>query len=414
MNKIIRLLILMILFPFVSEAQNLNKENIATAYRPDDASLHPIYRIFHQNDSISLVFYEVNLAELTYKRADDSTTHFARATFHYDIYRTYNGKNLVDSGSAYIYDISNYGKDVSSLGHFEIKIKEGYNYVMIIRLEDMNADAGSIHLIDIDKTDELGRQNFYLKASDNLPMVYDYVERNKNYWVIQRDSLRKYAFVKYFKPNLSAAHPPMTGGMPKKRTIKADTTYRLAFENGISEAVQFSRQGYYHIYLDSSKQKGFSVFQFTSNYPYITTPMQMLMPLRYLTSKNEFKSLATARDTKKAVDEFWIKIAGSKERARRLIRLYYNRVQQANMMFYSDREGWMTDRGMIYIVFGPPDRVYRNEMMETWYYGYQKGNSTLKFDFYKTDNPFTNEDFLLNRTPAYATPWHNALEIWRR
>ncbi len=415
MNKIIIILIISSLLPFLVMAQkNLHKENIAATYRPDDTSVHPIYKIYHDDDSSSLVFYEVDLSELSYRPSADSTYHIAEAKIHYEVYMNYKAKLLIDSGSIHLQDYENYGKNNSNLGNFPIKIREGYSYVIEITLTDLNNNNSSINLLDIDKWDKLGRQNFYMKASDGLPMVYDYVERDQSYWIIHRDTNIQYAWVKFFKPNLQPARPPMSGGMPNKRTIKSDSTFKIKFENGISQEMRFTNQGYYHIFIDSTQQKGFSVFQFTTHFPYISFPMQMIMPLRYLSSKTEFNQLISEKDKKKAVDDFWIKIAGNKERARRLIGLYYNRVQQANMLFYSDREGWMTDRGMIFIVFGPPDKVFHDESMETWMYGYQKNNNSLKFNFYKTNNPFSNFDYLLDRTPAYSTPWNNSMEIWRR
>jgi len=253
-----------------------------------------------------------------------------------------------------------------------------------------------------------------MMASDNLPMIVDYVNRKDSYRLVHRDKSITTAWVKVFPPNLKAARPPMSSSQSHNRTVHADSIYRIHFNNGISEELTFKKQGYYHIMLDSLAQKGFSVYQFTSEYPYINSPMQMVMPLRYLSTYKEFKKVINEENKKKAVDDFWINISGNKDRARRMISLYYNRVQQANMMFYSDREGWMTDRGMIFIVFGSPDVVYRDSQMETWLYGYQKNNKNLKFDFYKTDNPFTNSDYLLNRSPIYNTAWNNSLEIWRR
>ena len=38
---------------------------------------------------------------------------------------------------------------------------------------------------------------------------------------------------------------------------------------------------------------------------------------------------------------------------------YYRRVSYANENFEGWKEGWETDRGMIYILFGPPDQVER-------------------------------------------------------
>ena len=38
---------------------------------------------------------------------------------------------------------------------------------------------------------------------------------------------------------------------------------------------------------------------------------------------------------------------------------YYKRVSYANENFDGWKDGWETDRGMIYILFGPPDQVER-------------------------------------------------------
>lgn len=415
MNRLIILLLIAYCIPLISIGQqNLQKENIAATYQPDNTAVHPIYKVYHITDSTSLVFYELDLSELSYRPSPDSTQHIAEAQIQYEIYMNYKAKLLIDSGSVFMEDHENYGKNNSNLGYFPINIKEGYSYVIKITLTDLNNKNQSLNLVDVDKWDNLSRQNFYIKASDGLPMVYDYVERDQDYWLVHRDTTIKFAWVKFFKPNLDPSRSPMSGGMPNKRTIKSDSTFRISFENGVSQELRFSKQGYYHIFLDSTQQKGLTVFQFTSHYPYINYPMQMIMPLRYLSSKSEFNLLFNEGDKKKAVDAFWLKLAGNKDRARRLISIYYNRVQQANDLFYSDREGWMTDRGMIFIVFGPPDKVFHDDRMETWMYGYQKNNNSLRFNFYKTDNPFSNSDFLLDRNPAYSTPWNNAMEIWRR
>ena len=37
---------------------------------------------------------------------------------------------------------------------------------------------------------------------------------------------------------------------------------------------------------------------------------------------------------------------------------YYRRVRFANEEFTQYKDGWKTDRGMIYILFGPPNQVF--------------------------------------------------------
>lgn len=53
---------------------------------------------------------------------------------------------------------------------------------------------------------------------------------------------------------------------------------------------------------------------------------------------------------------------------------YYYRIQMANRRFSSQREGWRTDRGMIYVIYGEPDAIEAHHMeINTkpyiiWYY----------------------------------------------
>jgi GWxTD domain-containing protein len=199
-----------------------------------------------------------------------------------------------------------------------------------------------------------------------------------------------------------------------EREVNMDTFYTLPLVEGLSNTLLLQDQGFYHFTLDAAQPSGFTLFQFTSAYPYVTSSMQMLMPLRYITSGNEFKSIFESKDKKKAVDDFWVKIAGDEARAKSLIKLYYNRVQNANICFTSDKEGWMTDRGMVYIVFGAPNIVYRDSEMETWKYGSTQSNQSITFNFYRADNPFTNNEFTLDRSQNYSINWNNAIEVWRR
>ena len=140
----------------------------------------------------------------------------------------------------------------------------------------------------------------------------------------------------------------------------------------------------------------------------------MLLPLRYLTTKKEFNELLLQKNKKIAVENFWIEIAGNQSRAKSLIRKYYNRVQEANRLFTSYLEGWKTDRGLIYIIFGPPNIVYRMSDYERWIYGEAGNKLSLKFDFVKVNNPFTDNDYSLVKSPDYKEKWYHAVNYWRR
>lgn len=103
--------------------------------------------------------------------------------------------------------------------------------------------------------------------------------------------------------------------------------------------------------------------------------------VRYLISEKEKRVfLDIPNDEKKAwIEEFWKQRdpdPGTEENELKME--YYNRIELATEMFRTElKEGWMSDRGRIYILFGPPmDKVFypmgsgpQGKCGETWYYG---------------------------------------------
>ena len=60
---------------------------------------------------------------------------------------------------------------------------------------------------------------------------------------------------------------------------------------------------------------------------------------------------------------------GDIRRATEIIKKYYLRVINANRYFTDIQPGWQTDRGLIYIVQGQPNYIYRTYNTEVWLYG---------------------------------------------
>jgi GWxTD domain-containing protein len=127
---------------------------------------------------------------------------------------------------------------------------------------------------------------------------------------------------------------------------------------------------------------------------------------------------------KLAVDEFWLSRGTNIERSREILRIYFKRVLFANLYFTSYKEGWRTDRGMIYIIYGPPDKIYKNSEGERWGYKkpvleskwgsrYSVSEDYLWFQFRNIKNPFTTNEYYLNRSDATPTFWEQAVSSWR-
>jgi len=105
----------------------------------------------------------------------------------------------------------------------------------------------------------------------------------------------------------------------------------------------------------------------------------MIGPLLYVTDGDDWKKLNNASDEERdsVFQAFWAKrdpSPGSPENE--LFNEFYKRVDLTNRNFgYSRKNGWKTDRGRVFIVFGAPDRVergtpsrYTQGDYEVWYY----------------------------------------------
>ncbi|MCU0645402.1 MAG: GWxTD domain-containing protein [bacterium] len=105
----------------------------------------------------------------------------------------------------------------------------------------------------------------------------------------------------------------------------------------------------------------------------------MIGPLIYVTDADDWKKLinASAAEQDSVFKAFWETrnpSPGSPENE--LFNEFYKRVDLTNRNFgYSRKDGWKTDRGRVFIVFGPPDRLERSSPStysqgeyEVWYY----------------------------------------------
>jgi len=112
--------------------------------------------------------------------------------------------------------------------------------------------------------------------------------------------------------------------------------------------------------------------------------------LRYIATDDEYKKLkgAEGEDRRELWLEFW------KERdptpgtpANEMRTEYYRRIEYTNANFSVVSTGWRTDRGRIYIVYGPPDDIERHPMeignkpYQIWHYY----NTNRRFYFVDED-----------------------------
>ncbi|MGI4834112.1 MAG: GWxTD domain-containing protein [Janthinobacterium lividum] len=152
-----------------------------------------------------------------------------------------------------------------------------------------------------------------------------------------------------------------------------------------------------------------------ADFPGQTTANELIENLLYITTATERRELATSPDPKRAVDRFWLRAAGSdQEHARRLIRSYYGRITAANELFSGHKAGWRTDRGLLYVVLGPPQRVSRPAGEEHWYYDHAGHlGEAVTFTFRARPTTLAPDNYELVRRPEYQPLWNAAVDQWR-
>ncbi len=108
---------------------------------------------------------------------------------------------------------------------------------------------------------------------------------------------------------------------------------------------------------------------------------EFLSKVRYIITKKERKIFLELPDSEKEqfIEEFWERRDPDSDTEENEFKMeYLNRIERATELFVSEaKPGWLTDRGRIYILFGPPmDRIRYpmggdpySRCREVWYYG---------------------------------------------
>lgn len=216
-----------------------------------------------------------------------------------------------------------------------------------------------------------------------------------------------YATVFYYKTDFPAASAPFAGrDQSGKAVFKHDSVYTI----NTNEPVSFRSRGLYLVQPDSSTSFGFAFRVESPPYPKINRVIELAPPLIYLCTQEEFGALLAAGDQKARFDKTILDITGDRERAKDLMKFYYRRIEWANTLFTSFKEGWKTDRGMILTIFGIPDEVFFNGINELWSYNDLK----MKFNFFRAGSIYDPDNYVLNREKRFAEIWYYTIDLWRK
>ena len=390
--------------------ERVSNQNLAYLYDGDQPILDPEYHVGHLNDSISYFDFRINSNQLLYLQNPSSGYFSSEFRLRYEVLSDLASVAILDSTVVLFKDSALEKESKYISGRVVLKPTTTPISSLKIDLNDNNRGMMVRELITLDRRSENCRQFFTVKKSDSdFPLVENLLGDGE-YVITHADESYSTAFVKYYDREFPIAPPPFSVEPDKVLDMTPDSTFHI----DLHSPVAFAAKGFYHIQVNDTLREGLTLFRFSDEFPSVKNLENMVAPLRILNSKSEFKKIEDAEDRKLAIDQFWLKIAGDRKRARSLIAKFYGRVQDANRYFTSHNEGWKTDRGLVYLVYGPPNTLYKNSHSEIWIYGEEGHVSSLNLNFMKMQNPFTDNDYKLDRSPIYKNSWYQAVDSWRQ
>lgn len=293
---------------------------------------------------------------------------------------------------------------------FKIPKLTAYPALAIIYKKDIHRNRVEVMDIPLDFSSRSIATNYLLlHHRTRAPILNNYFTKNDTIIITSPTDPEHSLFVYYYKHPFLPASPPMESqSLPASKNLNIDTTFQVR----TNEPLFFKNPGLYFIQKDTLSDAGFSFIVKDYKYPLVTRTDEMIEPLVYLTSQAEIEKIKAEGNYKTSLDSFWLQIGGSKDYSKEMIKAYYHKVEYANKAFTSYKEGWKTDRGIIYIIFGKPDQVYIWGEKEEWVYE-NILTHVVSFTFIKKPNLFSESHYELIRNPTYSTNWYLTIEKWK-
>ncbi len=386
-------------------------EQLALMYNPYSTTIHPkVFAKKHNLEDIEL-YVVINDGELLFSKANALKSNSAQVKIFYKIMESYEKTMLIDSCTRTI----TFTKEASPKTYaIKLKVKpvELKKFVIQTTVTDLLRGKMSIHFTEIDKTNPFSEDNYMVTKLDNLQPLADH-------YIKTGDAVRVDYLCAQRYPALMSGNKPHETIIPlspySSDPAVEDTTL---FYNTMEERASYVMRGdtarMFASTADTNFNQNLVLPCFDGDFPNINTPDEMMLPIAYLATPEEYATLRNATAKKLAVDDFWYSCTHDIRKAKELIKVYYTRAIISNLLFTDYRKGMLTDRGMVYIVLGPPKMLAITSTAEIWTYRDNKSGQRVRFIFRRTRTKLSGEKYVLRRSTEFKPTWDRAVQTWRK
>jgi GWxTD domain-containing protein len=318
-------------------------------------------------------------------------------------------KEIVDSNT-YSYRVD-FEKDFI-IDSFNIKVPDNKEYRFIANLSGIPSVKDKRILANINNTSTHSPNNFMLKKIDSVENITynNFVSSNNTYKILSNNNSKSSCNIEYYKSPEYSVIPPYSTNYVFNRSYTPSSLYNYK----IGDTISFREKGFYLLKFDGKANSSMCILNYGNNFPLVTTVGDMLSSLQLVASAKDFNKVKDSDNIKLAIDQYWFSRSDNQGFAKEQIRVYYNRIQLANLYFSDNIEGWKTDRGNIYVIFGAPSIINITTDSEEWFYGENPNIAGLLFIFKKVDNQYSENSYELVRDVLYQSTWGQAISTWRK
>lgn len=363
---------------------NSGLSNIVTN-RPYDLGAKPLQAeaIAFTQDDLTTIYLRINRQQLLYTRDTPSSPFTSDFSVSVDTL-IFNFNDTLESDSNQWIDLELDFQHYANNSHISIE------------LSDLNRNVS---------------ERMYLKDRDYL--VWD-INSNRS---VKPNNVEIGTTIMIHSPGVDSwevyrAHPPKNLPAPPFAGSKSPLDTVVARPFAMSDGSWVVLDGCQFFY-NNKTQRSFIVNGRRPDFPFSINVEDLLECTRYIATRDEYSKMMKAEHPKLALDQFWLKCGGSSDKAKKLIEIYYDRVEEANTFFSGMQEGWRTDRGMVHIVMGVPDKIRQNRWSEVWVYGEEDTPNCMIFLFNHREHRLDDNMYILDRSVMYRNSWDRVVTSWR-
>jgi len=380
-------------------------------YDDNQAIINPKYKIFHHSEDSSILYYQLNSGDILYERIAGDSAKAASIKMKYSLYADRDLTILIDSGSQRLANYGENGRKKLLQNSFTFKLQEGKLGWLSVRFRDDNKDFNVINILKIDKTGNLNEQYFiYLKGEQ---VLFDQRSISDTLTIRKSNLVNDKQFVmEVSDKEFNMTPPPFAQALSYELKFRRDNQYPFFFKDNNYLFTANHRFNRFYPVNDSNKKN--YIFYFGEQFPKLNQVTELINPTRYISTSTEYKNLKAAVNPKKGLDSFWLKLGKNENNSKELLKEYYERIEVANQFFTSYKEGWKTDRGIIYVIYGAPSTIRKNADKEVWLYGEENNVLSVQFRFYQPESVNISNHFEMVRNSDYKNNWYRQVDLWRQ